>query len=188
MKYNTFTGMPLIPYRIIRALIDNENFWKLLYYPTYDALSKENLTTKQKMSLIWQGQEHMEDYYIFLTNIQPDMELKARTLLKCYRYVTQPVNPVISTVVYRFDFLFGSTIPLVEYEGITCNRGDLLEMEMMKSLNGKDVAGVGYLQYNRQLSRYCSSEVGIGNNYTYTGLSVVMATEFTDSGDAITCE
>lgn len=187
MLFNQFTGMPYIPYKIFNALLDNDELFKLLYYNTYDALSKANLTTEQKMGLLWQGQSNMEDYNVFLTNIQPNMELKAKTILKCYRHSSDPQDTVVSTLTYRFDILFGTTIPLIEYDGVTCNRGDVIEMELMKSLNGKDVAGVGYLQYNGELSRLCGSTIGLANDYTFTGVSVVMATQLGDIKQGDTC-
>lgn len=189
MLFNQFTGMPYIPYKIFNALLDNDELFKLLYYNTYDALSKPNLTTEQKMGLLWRGQSNMQDYNIFLANIQPNIELKAKTILKCYRYSSSPKNPVISTLAYRFDILFGTTIPLVEYNGITCNRGDIIEMELMKSLNGKNnIAGVGGLQYNRDLSMLCGSTIGLANDYTFTGISVVMATQLGDIEQGENCE
>jgi len=185
MLFNQFTDMPFIPYKIFNALVDNDNLFKLLYYGDYDALSKPNLTIEQKMDMLWQGQPKMDNFNVFLTAVVPDLEIKAKTILKCYKYSTVPDNPIMATLNYRFDVLYGSTIPLVEYQGMTCNRGDLIEMELMKSLNGKDVAGVGYLQYNRELSRSCNTLIGIGNNYTYTGVSIVMATQMAsiDEGD-----
>ena len=175
-QYNKFLSMPYIPFRIVMALLENDNFCKLLYYNTPDALSKPNLTMAQKRQLIWDGQDNMEDYNIFLTNVQPNEEIENRTIVKVYRYNTEPVNNVMATVCYRFDILFGSKIPLVKYNGLTCNRGDVIEMEIMKSLNGEDVAGVGFLQYNDRLTSICNSQVGIGNNYTFTGLTIIMAT------------
>ena len=56
-----------------------------------------------------------------------------------------------------------------------------MEMEIMKSLNGEDVAGVGYLQYNDELTSLCGSQVGIGNNYTFTGLSIIFGTFILDT-------
>ena len=178
---NKFSSMPYIPFKIVMALLENDNFCKLLYYNTYDALDRPNLTMTQKKALIWEGQDHMEDYNIFLTNVQPNEETDNRTILKVYKYVNDPVNRNISTVAYEFDILFGSKIPLVQYNGITCNRGDVIEMEIMRTLNGEDVAGVGYLQFNSELTSLCRSRVGIGNNYTFTGLSIIMATQVADN-------
>lgn len=179
--YNQFTSLPFIPYKIVMALIENDNLCKLLYYNTYDCLDKPNLTYEQKIEMIWsQNDNRMDKYNIFLTNTMSNEMTDAKCMLQCYRYDTKPDNYVISTLCYRFDFLFGSTTAMVEYGGYPCNRGDVFEMELMKSLNGKDVAGIGYLQYNRMLSRLCGSNVGIGNNSTFTGVSIVMATQIGD--------
>lgn len=178
---NKFLSMPFIPFKIVMALLDNDNFCKLIYYNTIDALDRPNLTVAQKRAMIWDGQDDMEHYNIFLTNVQPNEETENRTVVKVYRYVTDPINRNIATVAYAFDILFGSKIPLVRYNGITCNRGDVIEMEIMRTLNGEDVAGVGYLQYDNDLTALCRSRVGIGNNYTFTGLSIIMATQIADA-------
>lgn len=178
---NKFLSMPYIPFKIVMALLENDNFCKLIYYNTTDALSQPNLTMTQKKALIWEGQDNMQDYNIFLTNVQPNEEVDNKTILKLYRYVTDPINRNVATVAYEFDVLFGSKIPLVKYNGVTCNRGDLIEMEIMRTLNGEDVAGVGYLQYDNDLTTLCRSRVGIGNNYTFTGLSIIMATQIADA-------
>jgi hypothetical protein len=179
--YNRFNQLPYVPYQIISYLAEqNDRIFKLLKYNDIDALNKPNLTMEQKRQLIWDGQDDMENYNIFLTNVQPNEEIKNRTIMKVYRYNMEPDNQVSAIACYRFDILFGSKIPLVTYNGITCNRGDVIEMEIMRSLNGEDVAGVGFLQYNNQLTTLCSSQVGIGNNYTFTGLTIVMGTNITD--------
>ena len=61
---NVFTTMPLIPDRIIMALMENDNFCKLMYYNTIDALDRPVLTIEQKQKLIWDGiEDHMENPY-----------------------------------------------------------------------------------------------------------------------------
>ena len=70
MSANIFSSMPFIPYKIVMALMENENFCKLIYYNTMDALSQPNLTIEQKQALIWDGdKDRMDHYNIFLTNI-----------------------------------------------------------------------------------------------------------------------
>ena len=166
------------------ALLENDNFCKLIYYNTMDALDKPNLTIEQKRGLIWDGsKDRMDNYNIFLTNVQPNEEIDNRTIMKVYRYTNDPVTNVRAVVTYAFDILFGSKIPLVKYKGITCNRGDVIEMEIMRTLNGQDVAGVGYMQFNDDLTALCRSSVGVGNNYTFTGVTIVMATQLMDYED-----
>ena len=69
-KWNKFLSMPYIPFRIVMALLENDNFCKLVYYNTMDALSRPNLTPAQKRQLIWDGEDNMEDYNIFLSEKQ----------------------------------------------------------------------------------------------------------------------
>ena len=186
-QFNQFTSLPYIPFRIIMALLENDDFCKVIYYNTMDALSKPNLTTEQKRQLIWDGQDDMDNYNIFMTNVQPNEETINRTIVKIYRYDSDPYNQVGAHVMYRFDVLYGSKIPLVKYHGITCNRGDVIEALIMQTLNGRDVAGAGFLQYNRELSSLCRSQVGIGNNYTFTGLSIIMGTTLIDVDEEGEC-
>lgn len=182
---NQFLSLPFIPYRIILALLENDNLCKILYYNSFDALSKPNLTFEQKVGMIWSKDiNRMDEYHIFMTNTNANAMTEAKTMLQIYRYNDTPINPTICTTAYRFDFLYGTTTAMVEYQNISCNRGDVFQMELMKSLNDKDVAGIGNLQYNTRLSRLCGADVGIGNNSTFTGISIVLATQLS-SGDTI---
>lgn len=187
-SFNKFLTLPFIPYRIVVALTQNDNFFKLLKYNTYDALSMPNLTEDEKLQLICKDFDDMQNYNIFLTNIEPNELVNSKTILKLYRYDTLPINHIVSTISYRFDILYGTKNALVEYQGVPCPRVDLMEMELMKTLNGADVAGVGKLQFNHDLSRLCRSTLNIGNNYTFTGTSIVMATQLADLGGDDSCE
>lgn len=182
MKFNKFTGLPFIPYRIVEKLTENENLFKLLKYNTYDCLGSDNLTLDEKLAMVWKDQPNMEDYNIFLTNIEANELSDSKTFLKIYKYDMLPDNPVLSTVAYKFDVLYGTKNALVEYQGVPCNRSDVIEMEIMKTLNGADVAGVGMLQFNHELSRLCRSMMTIGNNDTFTGTTIIMATQLADLG------
>lgn len=187
-SFNKFLTLPFIPYRIVVALTQNDNFFKLLKYNTYNALSMPNLTEDEKLQLICKDFDDMHNYNIFLTNVEPNELVNSKTILKLYRYDTLPINYIVSTVSYRFDILYGTKNALVDYQGVPCPRVDVMEMELMKTLNGADVAGVGKLQFNHDLSRLCRSTLNIGNNYTFTGTSIVMATQLADLGGDDSCE
>lgn len=184
-EFNKFTTLPFIPYKIVVALTKNENLFKLLKYNTYDCLSMPNLTQDEKISMIWKDNDDMHNFNVFLTNIEANELVASKNILKIYKYDTLPENSVISTIVYRFDILYGTKNALVDYEGVPCSRGDCIEMEILKTLNGEDVAGVGYLQFNHELSRLCRSSMSIGNNLTFTGTSLIMATQLADIGGGI---
>lgn len=178
--FNKFSTLPYVPYNIVLKLIENDNLCKLLKYNTYDCLSKPDLTQEEKIGLIWKNQDQMQNYHIFLTNTNANMMTEATDLLQIYRVHGEPINKVIAVAIYRFDFLFGSKTAMIEYEGIPVNRGDMFEMELMKSLNGIDIGGtIGSLRYVNEgdFRRMCSSDVGIGNNSTFTGITVLLGTE-----------
>lgn len=180
-KFNQFTSMPYIPYRIIEYLIsNNENIWKVLKYPTYDCLSQPNLTLKEKAEMIWKNQDRQQDYNVFLNPIVNNMIYDATTILKCYRLDSNPVNHIIATVSYEFDIIYGSKIPMIGLDGVPCTRGDVIEMELMKTLNGADVSGVGLLQYNTRLSGLCRSRANVGNDNTFNGISLIFAVQVGD--------
>lgn len=186
-KFNKFFSLPFIPYRIVVELAKNDNFFKLLKYNTYDALNRDDLTEDEKLSLVCKDFDDMHNYNVFLTNVEPNELVDSKTILKIYRYDTLPDNPILSTVCYRFDILYGTKNALVDYQGVPCARVDVMEMELMKTLNGADVAGVGTLQFNHELSRLCRSTLNIGNNYTFTGTSIIMATQIADVQGDNTC-
>lgn len=178
--FNKFSNIPFIPYNIVLSLATNEsesanNIFKLLKYPSYDALLKPDLGFKEKVDMIWRNQDRMEDYRIFLTNIENNAISNSQTFLKCYRLDMYPKNHIVSEVCYEFDLLFAVKTSMVEHKNLPCNRADVFESELMNVLNGEEVGGVGKLQYNAQLSRLCRSRAGLGNNSTFTGVSIVMA-------------
>lgn len=186
-RFNKFEFLPYIPYKIAVKLLENENLFKLLKYNDYECISKPNLTYDEKIAMIWKDQSNMADYYLYLTNIEPDELIKSKTILKIYKYDTLPVSPMISTISYKIDILCGTKNTLVNYNGVPCSRLDTIEMEILKSLNGEDVAGVGYLQFNHELSRLSRSMMTIGNNYTFTGTTMVMSTQLGVSPNTTRC-
>lgn len=186
--FNTFLNMPYIPYNIIAYLMKNsqaENFWKLLYYNTPDCLSKPNLTLAQKSALIWSPKQtdnglvlpdRQGDYSIFLTYLVGNMEIEARTVMKLYQYKNKPVDFTTATVQYAFDILMGQKIAIIDYNGVPCNRAEVIEAELLSCLNGADVSGAGYLQFNGKLdgAHEAQARFDIGNNSTFTGISFLM--------------
>lgn len=186
-SYNKYDLMPYIPYRIIEYLAtNNENLWKILKYNTYDCLSKDNLTLEEKMKLIWTGQTKQETCNIFFTDLIEDSIPAEKSILKIYKYFTIPNNNINADALYEFDILYGGKVSLIDYNGYPCNRGDVCEAEILSTLNGVDVGGVGRLEFNRMKSSMSKSGLNIGDNKSFTGTSLIMATNISDIGDS-TC-
>lgn len=176
--FNQFDVLPYIPYNIVKHLAQDpkaEDFWKLLKYTTYDALSQPNLSLQEKLSLIWVGEGFQNNHSIFFTRLIEDEQTIERTVLKLYKYDVSPNNAQQAIASYEFDILTGGKTVIVDYNGVPASRIDVAETALLQSLNGIDVAGVGYLQFNKDLSRLDRMTHGIGNNTTYIGDALFMS-------------
>lgn len=184
MLYNKYEFMPFIPYRVIEHLaVHNDNLWKILKYNDYDCLSKPDLTFEEKLALIWNQEGNQEDYNVFFSQLIENMIPESKTILKLYKILTTPKDTIRGVSSYEFDILYGGKIALVKYNGIPCNRGDVVEAELLKTLNGADVGGVGMLQFNTKLSSASRSSLNLGNSKTFTGTSLILNVEMSDVGD-----
>lgn len=181
--YNSLAALPQAPYKILEYLaLNNENIWKMIKYNDYNALSKPNLTMKEKLDYVWKDGKQ-EDYSVFFTNLIEDAICESKCILKIYQYYIHARPTVyVATPVYAFDFLFGGKMSLVEYNGVPANRGDVFIHEALKTLNGVNINGIGTLTFSDDLSRYSASRAVIGNSKTYTGAVLYLSTLMGDGG------
>lgn len=188
VAFNSFVEQPRIPYRIIEVLVESNstsanNVWKLLKYPTYDALSKPNLSIEEKLEILWTPKqkrwEHEEDFSIFLKPLMGNLTDTAeqQTQIRLFRYNTVPESRMEAVIVYEFDVITNEKTSMVYDDlGIMCDRCDLLESYILDVLNGRDIGiGQNYLRYDRELSNSCHSLIGINNSKTFYGRSFFMA-------------
>lgn len=161
---------------------NEEILWKLLKYNTYDALSKPDLTLSEKLSLIWARDDKQEHYNVFFTNLVEDAITESKTIMKLYKFFADTANLYLANVVYQMDFLYGGNMAMVEYEGVSVARDDLLVHRILANLNGTYVGGVGNIQFNTEMSRYSVLKTTIGNDKTFTGASLYMVVQVGDAG------
>ena len=189
--FNSFKEMPLIPYKILETLITEQSesaemLWKLLQYPTLNALDERNLTEDEKYKLIWKNESQEQDYSVFmkpLVGSSLDTAL-AQTQLRLFRYNTLPINRLESIICFEFDIITNEKTSMVYWDGMLCERVDLLEMCLLDVLNGRDLGiGSGVLEYNREFARACQSLMSINNSKSLYGRAVVMAMFFCGSGE-----
>ena len=174
---NDFSNTPYVPYNIYDYLMrNNENIFKILKYPTKDCLSKSNLTMKEKIALLWKGEAEETDYHVFFKPLVGNEMTEETTQMRINKVYMSPDNIYLSTNTYEFMFLVGESIALIDYNGIPCPRVDVLETEVLKTLNGKYAFGtVGTFQFNRDMSRNCQSTLNVNNSKTYFGSSLYLA-------------
>ena len=190
--FNSLAALPPSLYNIINYLatdksVEAENLWKMLKYNDYDALNKPNLTTSEKLDMLWRSGPQ-EKYSIFLTNLIEDALPQSKCVFKLYDYMVQPEGAYVSSVIYAFDFLYGGQMSLVEHNGIPVARGDVFINSILSVLNGVTVGGVGKLMLDDDLSRYCGAKSVVGNQKTFTGYVLYLATNMGDTGIGEGCD
>lgn len=194
MAFNTFKDLPLIPYKIIDVLLPDktqnntpetlqkiEDFWKLLKYPTIQCLSEPNLSYREKVKMIWRGDSLEQDYNVFLKPLIGSSldTAQSQTQLRLYRYNNIPNDRFSSVACFEIDFLTNEKTSLVRYNGLLCERTDVMESFFLDIFNGRDLGiGSGMFEYNRELSRSCQSLLALNNSKTMYGRSLVMALSY----------
>ncbi len=193
---NGFLEVPKIPHKIMEHLISSksesaENIWKMLKYNDINALSKENLTVKEKNALRYLGQANTQDTYkIFLKPTISDslVDSSAQTNIKMYRIATQPTNRMIATIAFEFDFYTGESTGIIIYDGCYVEKTDLFEAFWLDLFNGKDIGlGSSELSYNREMSRLAQSMLDLGNSKSLYGRSLVMTLEWSNIDTGVGC-
>jgi hypothetical protein len=176
-KNNTFNSMPQIPYQILTYLIDNnENLFKLLKYNSTDALQKDDLTKKEKIALLYTEVGKEDDYHIFLKPLIGEEMTDSVTQLRLYKARITPTTNLKAVLNYEFDIVVGTKTNLVyDNNGIPCSRLDMIESEIINSLCGTSMFGVGGFQFNRELSNLCVQNTGLSNSKSFFGSSFVLA-------------
>lgn len=176
-KNNTFNSMPQIPYQILTYLIDNnENLFKLLKYNSTDALQKDDLTKKEKIALLYTEVGQEDDYHIFLKPLIGEEMTDSVTQLRLYKARITPTTSLKAVLNYEFDIVVGTKTNLVyDNNGIPCSRLDMIESEIINSLCGTSMFGVGGFQFNRELSNLCVQNTGLSNSKSFFGSSFVLA-------------
>lgn len=185
MKFNTFERLSEVPNKIVMEYLwKNENIWKLLYYtldenknPIPKPLEMKNLTAKQKRDLIYQGVGDIKNYRVFFTMFPQNEEINDQIQqLRIYRSRILPSNAFRSGVVWKFDLPCHFGVQTIIVDNIVRNRADVLQEEILKTLNGVEIGGVGALQFNYDMdSRISDRSDFVKFNIQFSGHSFTMS-------------
>lgn len=146
-NYNKLAQLPQQPYLIISKLIENnEDIWKLLKYPEADALDQSDLTLDEKRALIFNGENEEADCRVFTELYVDDSINERQSQLRVDVYEVRPDNYVYAQVNFGFLVISHNASKILNnYE----NRTVRLLHEVIKTLNGTEINGVGKLVFNR---------------------------------------
>jgi hypothetical protein len=177
--FNHYGDLENVCYKIIEHLmLNNDRLWKLLKYNSNDALLKDNLTLQDKRKLIFTGNSVAKDFRVFLQPYLDDSFLEECAMIRIYPMSIYPDNHLMGTVYIAIE-----TISHVKVVNIMSDdemapvksRETVMLSEIMKTLNGKEVNGVGVLQFNREHGLQDKTLINIWNNRNFFGHTTVMS-------------
>ena len=157
-------------------MLNNEDIWKLLKYDTQDALEKPNLTREEKAKLIYPGASggDMDDYRVFRTPYLDDLTTNQQAQLRVYLESITPDTRLYGTVDVNIEVICHvKMIELNDYQ----NRVESIVWQVIKTLNGADVGGIGKLFFDRSGSFYDLIKMNRYNNRNFYGYTITMSTK-----------
>lgn len=174
-SYNQYDGLQNFTLLIIQHLmLNNEDIWKLLKYDTQDALEKPNLTREEKAKLIYPGASggDMDDYRVFRTPYLDDLTTNQQAQLRVYLESITPDTRLYGTVDVNIEVICHvKMIELNDYQ----NRAESIVWQVIKTLNGADVGGIGKLFFDRSGSFYDLIKMNRYNNRNFYGYTITMS-------------
>ena len=176
-SYNQYDGLQNFTLLIIQHLmLNNEDIWKLLKYDTQDALEKPNLTREEKAKLIYPGASggDMDDYRVFRTPYLDDLTTNQQAQLRVYLESVTPDTRLYGTVDVNIEVICHvKMVELNDYQ----NRAESIVWQVIKTLNGADVGGIGKLFFDRNGSFYDLIKMNRYNNRNFYGYTITMSTK-----------
>jgi hypothetical protein len=106
--------------------------------------------------------------------------LDSATQLRLYKYRITPTDAMTAVITYRFDIVTGSKISLVYDDGIPSTRLDIIESELLNTLNGIDLFGTGKFQFNRDLSTEDKQILTLSNSKNFFGSILLMSVRWVE--------
>ena len=194
--FNSFLGVPQIPYNIIEKLASSnnecaENLWKLLKYTSTKALAKDNLPIEEKLAMLWEqddeGATIQNDFNVFLKKLTPDSlnDDSQQTQLRIHIYRTVPIDQYKAVVQIQFDLLVHEGSSMVRTnKGKLVEKTSLMESYLLEILNGVDLGiGVNYLRFDRLPHATCESIEKLTDSKSISGRSFLLALSYSDMVD-----
>ena len=182
-SYNQYDGLQNFTLLIIQHLmLNNEDIWKLLKYDTQDALEKPNLTREEKAKLIYPGASggDMDDYRVFRTPYLDDLTTNQQAQLRVYLESITPDTRLYGTVDVNIEVICHvKMIELNDYQ----NRAESIVWQVIKTLNGADVGGIGKLFFDRNGSFYDLIKMNRYNNRNFYGYTITMSTKMGNTAE-----
>ena len=182
LAYNTYSGIKSYAYKVIALLFPNDTLWKLIKYNYRDVLnpSVANLTASEKVGLIWtgelaDGEIEYDKYRVFQQASTDNVFLDRTTQMRVYVDGVYPDNAIMGTVDIKIEILTHSNLNGLTDTQVT--RLSIMLEEILKTLNGSYIDGIGNLYFNADATRRNNAKYAINNGQNYLGYIIVMSTK-----------
>lgn len=170
--------------------------WRLLFYSDKGCLIEDEEhplpTYKQIAQLIDNDGVHQEQKRIFRYPYVDDSFGVECSMLRIYIDKISPTNHLISSVNIGIEVITNTKIvnimnnlydendefnnPTEQYPLITYkNRCTIMLKTILALLNGKDIAGVGKVQFNKQANTFSETNLNIWNTKSFFGYQTYMS-------------
>jgi hypothetical protein len=192
-EYNNHEPLRYLSNNIIEYLIDNNDIiWKLLKYQEPDALNKPNLTREEKSNLIykgwvWDGTQYVlddsSDKAVFRQPWIDDANTSAVSMLRVYLSTLVPETRITTVSIYTVELVVHNKnvnilSNLGDEENETPvsveNRLELLVQQVLKTLNGARIGGIGEMFFDMEGNYMTKGMIGLYNNRNYYGFKLAL--------------
>lgn len=171
--YNKYNSIRNMGYKIIEYLmLNDEEIWKLLKYDTPDALSKPDLTFKEKSNLVFGGNDNSDNYRVFRQRFIDDAFDIQCSQLRVYMATIIPDNMTVGTVDFAIEIVVHNKLVNLDYGE---SRLEVMVQRVIEVLNGSNIGGIGLMFFNREGSRYDGVTTNLYNNRDFYGYTAILS-------------
>ena len=210
--YARYSNLDNIEWKIVDHLIKSKSkyanyLWKILKYDTMDCLTKPDLTEEEKLALVYKTDGDAEPFRVFMGPFVDDAWKIQCSMLHLYVYGADPDTHLSGKIHICFEVIIHNKIMNIygdasEYnpqtnpvelnkngEAITLYKNRATEMfkDIVASLNGAMVNGVGTLQFNKKLSPYDTARATLWNGNSFFGHRIIMSTIMSGVSECENC-
>lgn len=174
LTYINFEKYSEFSYNIIKKLVlEGNNMWKLLKYSQADALTREDLSTEEKISLIYKGEADSSSFRVFRIPLTDDAFVDQVCKIHVFPWVLDPYQRTNGVQTFLIQIVCHNKIGTLSDGRSRC---DVLIEEIGRILNGAEINGIGPLQFNAAGGRPDYLKQVTWNKSSYYGYEFAIST------------
>lgn len=207
-----YPNLDNIEWKIIDYLVNSPSkyanyLWKILKYDTEDCLTQADLTTDEKLDMVFVNNGLSTNKRVFLSPYVDDAWTEQTSHLHIYLYGIDPESHLSGKVHVCFECIVHNKINLIYGDASEYNpqtnpveldgngdpvtpyktRTSTMLKSVIAALNGEMVNGIGMFQFNKQLSPYDTDRASLWNSNSFIGHRLIMSTIMSGVSECSNC-